>query len=76
MYAKKEKIYPAYASKHNSNREKKIIILIIPNGEERGRRHYLAVKRLSASIRGITTKHHVDFHCLNCLHSFVTEKKN
>ena len=24
LYAKKEKIYPAYVSKHNSNREKKV----------------------------------------------------
>ena len=30
---KKEKMYPAYASKHNSNREKQIIFLMIPNGE-------------------------------------------
>ena len=31
---KKEKIYPAYVSKHNSNREKQVILLMIPNGEE------------------------------------------
>ena len=36
--------------------------------------HYLAVKRLSALLRGIT-KHHGNFYCLNCLHSFATEKK-
>ena len=33
LYTKKEKIYPAYASKHNWNREKQVILLIIPNGE-------------------------------------------
>ena len=33
LYTKKEKIYPAYVSKHNSNREKQVILLMIPNGE-------------------------------------------
>ena len=33
MYAKNEKIYPAYVSKHISNHEKQVIILIILNGE-------------------------------------------
>ena len=36
MYAKKEKIYPAYVSKHNSNGEKQVLILMISNGEKRG----------------------------------------
>ena len=30
---KKKKIYPAYVSKTNSNREKQIILLMIPNGK-------------------------------------------
>ena len=30
LYAKKEKIYPAYASKNYSNREKQVIRLMIP----------------------------------------------
>ena len=34
---------------------------------------YLAVKKLSALLEGITSKHHSDFCCLNCLHSFATE---
>ena len=33
LYAKKKKIYPAYVSKHNSNREKQVILLMISNGE-------------------------------------------
>ena len=41
MYAKKETIYPAYVSKHNSNHEKQVIILMIPNGEGW---YYFAVK--------------------------------
>ena len=32
LYGKKEKIYPPYVSKNNSNCEKQVIILIIPNG--------------------------------------------
>ena len=44
---------------------------MIPNGEGW---LYLAVKKLSALVKRITAKHHDDFHCLNCLHSFATEK--
>ena len=32
-------------------------------------------KKLSALLKGIASTHHDDF-CLNCLHSFSTEKKN
>ena len=35
LYVKKEKIYPAYASKHNFNREKQVILLMVSNGEGR-----------------------------------------
>ena len=65
-------IYPAYVSKHNSNREKQVILLMIPNGEGW---HYLAVKELSALLRGITSKNNSDFYCLNCLHYFRTKNK-
>ena len=34
MYAKKEKIYPAYVSKHNSDHEKQVILLINPSREK------------------------------------------
>ena len=37
----KNKIYPAYVSKHNSNLEKQVILLSVQNGEKQ---HYLAVK--------------------------------
>ena len=37
--------------------------------------HYIAVKKLPALLRGITSKHQVDFYCLNCLHSFTKENK-
>ena len=36
LYAKKKKIYPAYVSKHNSNRGKQVILLMISNREIRG----------------------------------------
>ena len=76
----KQKKHPAYASKHNSNLEKQVILLMIPNGEGReakseGPLHYLAVKKLLTLLRGITSKHHSDFYCPNCLHSFAAEKK-
>ena len=45
---------------------------MVPN---RKRSHYLAVKKLSALLRGITSKHHGDFYCLNCFHSFATKIK-
>ena len=68
------KIFPVYVSKHNSTREKHIILLMIANEEKEGW-HYLAVKKQSALLRGITSKHHGYFYCLNCLHSFTTENK-
>ena len=32
-------------------------------------------KKLSTLLRGITSKHHVDFYCLNCFHPYRTENK-
>ena len=68
---KKQKICPLYVSKHNSNREKQVILLMIPNREKhkaksegreakskiRRQWHYFVVKKLSALLRGITSKH-------------------
>ena len=34
LYVRKEKIYPAYVSKYNSNCEKQVTLLKIPNGEK------------------------------------------
>ena len=39
------------------------------------KRHYLAVKRLSALFKGITSKNKGDFYCLNCFQSYKTENK-
>ena len=46
---KDKKINPAYVSRHNSNSEKQVILLMIPNGEGL---HYLVVKKLSALLIG------------------------
>ena len=45
---------------------------MISNGK---RWQYLAVKKPSALLRGITSKNNGDFYCLNCLHSFGTKNK-
>ena len=45
---------------------------MIPNGEGW---HTLAVKKLSALLRRTASKHHNDFYCLNCLHSFATKNE-
>ena len=65
-----EEIRHAYKSKHNLKRENQVILLMIPDVKKW---HYLAVKKLSAFIKGITSKHNGDFCCLNCLHSFRTD---
>ena len=86
LFARKEKIYPAYSSKHDSNPEKQVILLMIPNDKKHQVqskgckaniccRHYLAAKKLSALLGGITSKHHGNYYCLNHLHSFATKKK-
>ena len=56
LYIKEKEICPAYISKINSNCKKKIILLMIPNEEKEGQ-HYLAVKKLSTLLRGITSRH-------------------
>ena len=73
FYAKKKNINPAYVSKHNSNRQKQVILLMTSNGEKLW--HYLRVKKLSALLREITSKNNGNFYCLNCLHSFRTKNK-
>ena len=64
LYMKEKEICLAYISKINSNWEKQIILLMIPNEQKEGL-HYLAVKKLSALLRGIVSKHDGDFYCLD-----------
>ena len=67
-----KKIEIAYKSKHNSTREKQVILLMISNGENW---HYLTGKNLFRLLRGITSNHDGDFYCLNCFHSYRTKNK-
>ena len=47
LYAEKGK-YRAYVSKHNSNPEKKVNLLMISNGKEW---HYLAIKKTISIVK-------------------------
>ena len=67
-----EEIGHAYKSKYNLNCENQVILLMIIDGEKW---HYLAEKKLSALLRGITSNHVGDFYCLNYLHSYRTKDK-
>ena len=67
-----EEIRHAYKSKHNLKRENQVILLMITDDEKW---HYLAVKKLSALLKRITSKHIGDFYCLNCFHSYSTKEK-
>ena len=53
-----EEIKHAYVSKYNTNCENQVIPLMITDGKKW---HYLAVKRLPALFRGVTSKHVGDF---------------
>ena len=37
--------------------------------------YYLAIKRISGLLRGITSNHNGDFYRLNCLHSYRAKSK-
>ena len=67
-----KKIEIAYKSKYNLIRDNQIILFMIRNGKNW---HYLAVKRLSRLLRGISRNHNSDYYCLNCFHSYRTENK-
>ena len=56
------------------NCKNQINLLTIPNEEKKGW-HNLAVKKLSTLLREITSKHHGELYCLNCLDSFRTENR-
>ena len=53
---------------------KKKILITIPNDEKESC-NYLAIKKLPALLRRITSKHHDHFYCSNCIHSFTTKSK-
>ena len=60
-----EKIRLAYKSKYNTKRENQVTLFMITDGKKW---HYLAVKKLSALFKKITSKNVGDFYCLNCFH--------
>ena len=66
-----KEIKHAYKSKYIKC-ENQVIFLMITDGKKW---HYLAVKILSALLRGITSSHNGDFYCANCFHSFRTKNK-
>ena len=66
-------IRPCYISKFNKTREHHANLLMITDGTDKW--HYLAVKRIPALLRGISSTHDGDHYCLNCFHSYRTEEK-
>ena len=54
-----EKKRHAYMSRYNLKHENQVILLIITDVKKW---HYLIVKKLSAVLRGITSKHDGDFY--------------
>ena len=68
-----KQIRPRYISKYNYKRNNQVNLLMITDGA--GNWHYLAIKSIPRLLRGITSNHDGDFHCLNCFHSYTTEKK-
>ena len=67
------KIRQAYISKHNDERDNQVNLLMITDGNTNW--HYLAVKRISGLLRGTTSNHNGGFYCLNCFHSYRTNRK-
>ena len=73
LYIKEKEMCSGYISNTNSNFEKQVILVKIPN-EKKECWCYLAVKELSTLSREITPKYG-NFYCLDCIHSFGTENK-
>ena len=61
-----------YKLQYNLKRKNQVILLMIADGEKW---HYLAVKRLSALLIGITSKYNRGFYCLSCFHAYTTKNK-
>ena len=64
-----KKIQLAYRSKNNLICNKKMILLMITDGEKW---HYLVVENLPGLLKGITFTHKKDFYCLKCFHLYTT----
>ena len=74
-----KQIRPAYISKYNLDREKRVILSMITDNLFTAifLLEYITaiffVKILPALLKRITSKHKGDFYCLNCFYSFRTE---
>ena len=53
-------------------RENQVIFIMITDDKKR---HYLAVKKLCALLKGKTSKHEEDFYYLNCFRLYSTKNK-
>ena len=73
MHPIKKEIEPEYILQYNYKRKKQVILLMITDDGKRW--HYLAVKSLSALLRGISSSNNGDFYCLNCFNSYRTLNK-
>ena len=69
----KKEICDACISTHNQKRKNQVILLMITDDVNRW--YYLAVRSLSALLRGISSSNNGDFYCLNCFHSYRTLNK-
>ena len=69
---KEIEIRDAYKSKYNLKYKNQVTVLLMTEGKKW---RYLAVKKLSALLGGITDNNNGDFYCLNCFCSYTTENK-
>ena len=71
LYVRNEK-YSLIMFQNITEIVKNSFFLRISNGEKW---YYLAVRKLSVLLRGITSKSHSDFYCLNWVYTFRTKIK-
>ena len=64
----KKYVLPTFQNTNQSMKKKKMIPNVVGW-------YYIAVTKLYASLRRVTSKHKGNFCCLNCFHSFGTKKE-
>ena len=67
-----ENVRHAYKSRYNLESQNQVILSMIIDSKKWD---YLVTKKLSALLRGETSKHDRYFYCLNCFHSHSTKDK-
>ena len=67
---KETDIRPCYISKFNKTREHHANLLMITDGTDNC--HNIAIKRIPALLRSVSSTHDGDHYCLNCFHSYRT----